>query len=311
MSKIITITFSPSIDKSANVSEIKSDIKMHCSNLNIEPGGGGINVARVIGRLGGDVTAIFPSGGYAGMRFNDLLKEEKVAFINIDTKNETRENLVVFDESSNQEFRFGMPSNEIFEIEIENILSTIKNLSYLDFIIVSGSLPASIPFSIFGKIAAIAKSKNAKLIVDTSGEALKHALNEGLYLLKPNREELGKLLKIKDLRIEDIEATAKTLIQKKQCEIIVVSLGANGAMLVSKDEVILIKPPKVEVKNTVGAGDSMVAGIVFGLSNNLPLRDCLQYGIACGTATTMNVGSSLCEKNEVEALLEIIKKTNL
>ena len=308
MSKIITITFSPSIDKSANVSQMKPDIKMHCSNLHMEPGGGGINVARVIDRLGGDVMAIFPSGGYTGTRFNDLLNEETVQFINIETKNETRENLVVFDESTNQEFRFGMPSNEIFENEIENILAAIKNLNKIDFIIVSGSLPPSISFSIFGKISKIAKSKNAKLIVDTSGEALKHAVEEGVYLLKPNREELGKLLKIEDLKIEDIEAAAKTIILKKQCEIIIVSLGANGAMLVSKDEVHLIKPPKVEVKNTVGAGDSMVAGIVFGLSNNLPLQDCLQYGIACGTATTMNIGSSLCEKNEVEALLKIIKK---
>ncbi len=311
MNKIITITFSPSIDKSVTILQITPDIKMHCSNLINEPGGGGINVARVIDRLGGAVAAVFPSGGYTGMRFKELLKEENVHFVNIETKNETRENLVVFDKSTNQEFRFGMPSNTIFEEEIDGILSAIENQNNIDFIIVSGSLPASIPLSIFGKIAAIAKSKNAKLIVDTSGKALKQAVNEGVYLLKPNREELGKLLKNEDLKIEDIEVAARTLIQKKQCEIIVVSLGENGAMLVSKNEVHLIKPPTVKVKNTVGAGDSMVAGIVFGLSKNLSLHECLQYGIACGTATTMKIGSSLCEKIEVQKLLKIIKKPKL
>jgi 6-phosphofructokinase 2 len=308
MSAIITITFSPSIDKSASVSAMQSDIKMRCSAPNTEPGGGGINVARVVNRLGGDVTAIFPSGGYTGKFFNYLLEKEKVPFVSIQSKNETKENFVIFDESTKKEFRFGMPSNEIFEHEWQLIIKEIEKQENVNFIIASGSLPPGIPLNIYEQLSKIAKSKNAKFIVDTSGEGLKKAVNEGVYLLKPNLEELGILLDIKDLKIENVEATAKKLIQKKHCEIIVVSLGANGAMLITKDETHSIKPPKVEVKSTVGAGDSMVAGIVFGLSNNLSLMECLQYGIACGTATTMNLGSALCEKKEVEKLLKIIKK---
>jgi 6-phosphofructokinase 2 len=308
MSAIITITFAPSIDKSASVSAMQSDIKMRCSAPNTEPGGGGINVARVVNRLGGDVTAIFPSGGYTGKFFNYLLEKEKVPFVSIQSKNETKENFVIFDESTKKEFRFGMPSNEIFEHEWQLIIKEIEKQENVNFIIASGSLPPGIPLNIYEQLSKIAKSKNAKFIVDTSGEGLKKAVNEGVYLLKPNLEELGILLDIKDLKIENVEATAKKLIQKKHCEIIVVSLGANGAMLITKDETHSIKPPKVEVKSTIGAGDSMVAGIVFGLSNNLSLMECLQYGIACGTATTMNLGSALCEKKEVEKLLKIIKK---
>jgi 6-phosphofructokinase 2 len=311
MSKIITITFSPSIDKSATVSAMIPDKKMRCSTTNSEPGGGGINVARVINRLGGDVKAVFPSGGYTGMYFNHLLEIEKVPFVSIQTKNETRENFVILDKETNKEFRFGMPSNALFEEEWKNILKAIENYKNVDFIISSGSLPPGIPVDIYAQLSKIAKSNNAKFIVDTSGEALKNAVEEGVYLLKPNLEELGILLDRKDLKPENIEVEARELMSKYQIEIIVVSLGANGAMLISKDEMHTVKPPKVDVKSTVGAGDSMVAGIVFGLSNNLSLEECLQYGIACGTATTMNSGSALCEKKGVEKLLKLIKKQQL
>ena len=307
MSKIITITFSPSIDKSSSVRAMQPEKKMRCSTPTIEPGGGGINVARVINRLGGDVNAIFPSGGYSGMFFNQLLENEKVPFVSIQTKNETRENFVIFDETTKKEFRFGMPSNALFENEWQNIIKEIDKQENVDFIISSGSLPPGIPINIYCELSKISKSKNAKFIVDTSGEALKHAVNEGVYLLKPNLEELKILLDIIDLKPENIEVAARELITKNQIEIIVVSLGADGAMLVTKHESHTIKPPKVRVKSTIGAGDSMVAGIVFGLSNNLSLKECLQYGIACGTATTMNLGSALCEKKDVLKLLKKIK----
>lgn len=308
MSKIITITFAPSIDKSASVSAILSEKKMRCSALISEPGGGGINVARVINRLGGDVKAIFPSGGYLGMFLNHLLENDNVPFVSIQSKNETRENYVILDQATNKQYRFGMPSIELFENELKSILQVIEKQEKVDFIVASGSLPPGIPLNIYAQLSKIATKKKAKLIVDTSGEALKNALNEDVYLLKPNLEELGILLDKKDLEFEDIEVLAKELIHKRNCQIIVVSLGANGAMLITKDETYSIQPPKVKVKSTVGAGDSMVAGIVFGLSNNLNLKECLQYGIACGTATTMNSGSALCQIKEVKRLLKIIKK---
>lgn len=308
MSKILTLTFSPSIDKSAVVKAMIPDKKMHCSNPNAEPGGGGINVARVIKRLGGDVTAVFPSGGYVGKLFNDLLTAENVAFECIETKNETRENFVIQDLETNQEFRFGMPSNALFDHEWKACLSMIENHENIDFIIASGSLPLGVPMDIYAQLSKIAKSKNAKFIVDTSGEALKNAIDEGVYLLKPNLEELGILINKKDLKVENIEVAARDLIKNNNIEIIVVSLGANGAMLVTKNECHTMKPPKVTVKSTVGAGDSMVAGIVFGLSKKMNFSECLQLGIACGTATTMNLGSALCNKSDVEKLLTLMKK---
>ncbi len=302
MAKIVTLTFSPAIDKSSTIASLIPEKKMKCTNPKFEAGGGGINVARVIAKFNGDVVAVFPSGGYTGKYFNHLLENEKVPFIAIDTKNETRENFVILEESTNKQFRFGMPSNELLETEWKTCLDAIENLKDVDYIIASGSLPPGVPMNVYAQLSKIAKKINAKFVVDTSGEALKEAVDEGVFLLKPNLEELGYLLGIENLEIANIEEAAKELIHKNNCEIIVISLGSEGAMLVTKNETHTIKPPKVDVKSTVGAGDSMVAGLVYSLTKNNNLKEALMYGVACGTAATMNKGTELCKISDVEKI---------
>lgn len=307
MSKIITITFSPSIDKSAAVSALVPEKKMHCTAPKSEPGGGGINVARVLKMLGSNVLAVFPSGGYTGVHLNQLLQNEKVPFEAIPCKNETRESFAILDEASDKQYRFGMPGSALFENEWTACLKIIDNQKNVDFIVASGSLPLGVPPDIYVRLSKIAKKCHAKFIVDTSGDALKNAVDEGVYLLKPNLEELATLVGTANLKTEDIEAAAKELISRNKCEIIVTSLGAKGAILITKGKTYHVKPPKVTVKSTVGAGDSMVAGIVFGLSIGESLESALQYGVACGTAATMNLGSQLCKKQDVEMLLKILR----
>ncbi len=302
MAKIVTLTFSPAIDKSSSIASLIPEKKMKCTNPKFEAGGGGINVARVIAKFDGDVVAVFPSGGYTGKYFNHLLEKEKVPFIAIDTKNETRENFVILEESTNKQFRFGMPSNELLEDEWKACLSAIENLKNVDYIVASGSLPPGVPMNVYAQLSKIAKKINAKFVVDTSGEALKEAVNEGVFLLKPNLEELGYLLGIENIEIQNIEKAAKELILKNNCEIIVISLGKDGAMLVTKNESHTVKPPKVDVKSTVGAGDSMVAGLIYSLSKNNNLKNSLMFGIACGTAATMNKGTELCKISDVEKI---------
>ena len=230
MSKIITITFSPSIDKSASVKTLVSEKKMHCSASKSEPGGGGINVARVLHTLSGDVMAVFPSGGFTGAHLNQLLQNEKIAFETVQCKNETRENFAILDESSKKQYRFGMPTNELFEKEWLECLKIIENQKNVDFIVASGSLPLGVPLDIYAQLSKIAKKCNSKFIVDTSGDALKEAVDEGVYLLKPNLEELGLLLGTTNLKIDDVEAAAKELIRKNNCEIIVTSLGSTSSI---------------------------------------------------------------------------------
>jgi 6-phosphofructokinase 2 len=307
MSSIVTITFSPCIDKSTSVSSLVPEKKLKCTNPTLEPGGGGINVARAIKKLGGDAIAIFPSGGYTGKYFNHLMELETVPSIIIETENESRENIIVLDESSNNQYRFGMPGTALSESEWKQCLKAVEDLSKAEFIVASGSLPPGVPLDIYAQLAKIAKKKNAKFVVDTSGQALIKAANEGVYLLKPNLGELASLVGKKELEPGEAKDVATGIIKKGKCEVMVISMGAAGAMLVTNSIAGLITPPPAKKKSTVGAGDSMVAGIIFFLSRGKSLTEAVRYGVACGTAATMNPGTELCRKEDADRLYASIR----
>lgn len=306
MSKIVTITFSPCIDKSTSVAALMHDKKLICAPPKLEPGGGGINVSRAIKKLGGESIAIFPSGGYTGKFFNHLMANENINCTIIDTINDTRENLIVVDQSNNKQYRFGMPGTALMAVEWQQCLAAVEAINDVAFIVASGSLPPAVPTDIFAQLAKIAKNKNSKFIVDTSGEALKEAVEEGVYLLKPNIGELSTLAGRNKISIEEASAIAREIILKGKCQVMVVSMGAEGAMLVTRDITEIIKPPEVQRKSTVGAGDSMVAGIVYYLSMGNDIVDAVKFGVACGTAATMNSGTELCKKYDADNLYKII-----
>lgn len=311
MSKIITITFSPCIDKSTSVQALMPEKKLSCSSPKLEPGGGGINVARAIKKLGGEAIALFPSGGYTGKHFNHLLAQEGITSVIIETANETRENIIVVDESSNNQYRFGMPGTTLSASEWKKCLVALEEMSDVGFIIASGSLPPGVPHDIYAQLAKIAKNKAAKFIVDTSGKALKEALEEGVYLLKPNLGELSFLANKESLQDDEVKQIALEFIAKGNCEVMVVSMGAEGAMLVTKEFTEIIKPPAVKRKSTVGAGDCMVAGIVYYLSLGKTIKEATRYGVACGTAATMNSGTELCKKEDVANIYASINSNKL
>ena len=307
MTDIITITFNPCIDKSTSVSALKPEKKLKCTPPIFEPGGGGLNVARAIKKLGGEAIAVYPSGGYSGKFLNILLERENIPVVNIETQQHTRENMIVLDTATNQQYRFGMPGQHLSEDEWQRCLQTIEESSS-KFIVASGSLPPGVPAEILARLAKVAKRQKRKLIVDSSGEALRLAVEEGVYLIKPNLGELSKLAEKEIIETNDIEPIAKGLIQKGNCEIVVVSMGALGAMLISRDSTYKVEAPIVKKKTTVGAGDSMVAGIVLCISQGKSLLEALQYGVACGTAATLNAGTALCRKEDVDRLYELIKE---
>jgi 6-phosphofructokinase 2 len=306
MSSIITVTFSPCIDKSTAVAALVPEKKLICAAPKLEPGGGGINIARAIKKLGGEATAIFPSGGYTGKYFNHLLEKENIASVIIETGSETRENIIVVDEANNNQYRFGMPGTELTETEWKKCLHAVEAMKDVEFIIASGSLPPGVPVNIYAALAKITKTKKAKFIVDTSGKALKHVAAEGVYMLKPNLGELSYLAGKKEIEPGDVKSIAKDIIANGKCAVMVVSMGAAGAMLVTDEIAEIFTPPVVERKSTVGAGDSMVAGIVFYLSQGKSLLQAVQYGVACGTAATLNAGTELCKKEDADRLYALI-----
>lgn len=310
MSQIVTLTFNPCIDKSTSVDSIVPEKKLRCAPPKFEPGGGGINVSRALKKLGSSSLAIYPAGGHTGSFLQTLLKDEQVATSVIPVSHYTRENLVVVDRSNNQQFRFGMPGSPLSDEEWKACLRRLEEINDVEFIVASGSLPPGVPESVFAQLSQIARAKNAKLIVDTSGKALKYAVEEGVYLLKPNIGELSSLVNKEEIKRDEVQLHATELIAKGKAEVIVVSLGAAGALLVTADIALQFAPPLVKRQSTVGAGDSMVAGIVYCLSKKQPIAEAVRYGIACGTAATMNPGTELCKLSDVQELLKYVKVLN-
>lgn len=305
MSKIITLTFNPCVDKNTVISGLVPEKKLRCSAPQFGPGGGGINVTRALKSLKSESRAVYPCGGYSGQFLNHLMEAEGLTFTAVPIKHHTRENFIVFDEASGHQYRFGMPGNGIEEAEWKALLAEIEGAE-ADFIVASGSLLPGMPVEIVGYVAQIAKAKGARLILDTSGEALRKALDVGVYLLKPNLGELSSLVGKEEVNLETVDRLGREIISRGQCEIIVVSLGEKGAKLITEEESFLVAAPEVEQVSTLGAGDSMVAGMVLALSQNKSLEEVLQYGVACGTAATLTHGSELCRKADVEKLLGII-----
>lgn len=306
MQKIVTLTLNPAIDKSTTVKAIVPDKKLQCALPKFEPGGGGINVSRALKKLGAKSTAIYLAGSYSGKHFQHLLEAEGVEDFVIEIEGHTRENLIVVDESANLQYRFGMPGPTIQEKEWKACLDILEKSSSLEYIIASGSLPTGIPIDFFGRLASVAKKIGARLIIDTSGEPLKHATTKGVFMIKPNLGELSYLHGAEELHEEQAIQAAKDIINKGGAEVIVISMGAMGAMMVTKDEIITSPSPTVKRKSTVGAGDSMVAGMVVALNNGWNWKEVLQYGIATGTATTMNPGTELCKKEDVDRLFKML-----
>jgi 6-phosphofructokinase 2 len=304
---IVTITVNPALDKTTEVDSLIPDKKLRCSEPKIDPGGGGINVSRAIKKLGGDSTAIYMAGGPTGNKLTELIEKEGVRQVIVTTKNDTRENIMVDDRATQNQYRFNLPGKPVSQEEYQRVLSELDVLiPKPDYIVASGSLLPGMPNDFYAKVAAKAKEMGAKLILDTSGEALKSAAGMGVYLLKPNYSELCELTGHDKAHITDVKELAKEIIQRGFCEVAIVSLGSKGAMLIDKDNMYHVQAPKVPKRSTVGAGDSLVAGITLSLARGKSLFDALKFGVACGTAATMRPGTDLCNAQDVEKLLEII-----
>jgi 6-phosphofructokinase 2 len=300
---IITLTINPSLDKSTHFAKLVAEQKIRCEKPRYDAGGGGINVSKAIAKLGGKSTCVFTSGGSSGEMLEDLIAKEKLESIVIKTKNWTRENFIAFDTSTQSQYRFGFPGNELYDDETAKIIEVVSNLE-ASYLVISGSLNEGLPTNFYQKIAETAKASRIKVIVDTPGEALKKVLETGVFMIKPNIGELAKLIGVERLELADVEKAAKNLIEKGAAEIVVVSLGADGAILVSKNETHFVKAPIVDKKSTVGAGDSMVGGMVLALSQNKTLKEVIQMGVCCGTAATMNEGTQLFRVEDVEKLFK-------
>ncbi len=305
MNKILTLTVNPAIDKSTSITSLQPNSKLRCAQPQFQAGGGGINVSRVIKILEGNSTALYLAGGPTGEHLKKLLGDQEITQEIVPMKTWTRENLSVTDNATNLQYRFGMPGSDVSEKEWRHVLDNLETLlPNKDYLVASGSLPPGIQDDFYVKVASIAKKHHVKLILDTSGEALQKGAKSEVFLLKPNIGELAAMCGVTSISAFELEGLAKDFLKNHPCEILVVSLGAKGAMLFTDKETEHIIAPTVHQKSTIGAGDSMVAGMVFSLANKKSYVEMLAYGIACGTATTMSPGTQLCKKENVDKLYE-------
>ncbi|MGB8195177.1 MAG: 1-phosphofructokinase family hexose kinase [Chitinophagaceae bacterium] len=306
MSEIVTITLNPAIDKHYTVDRLAPEHKLRVANPRVDPGGGGINVSKALKELGGNSLAVFFAGGMNGDYLQQLLKAQQLDIYPIIIQGETRESIVITEESTGKEFRIVVEGPEIGMDAFNKVIGQLSAVKPA-YVVASGSIPKGLPGDIFAKLAKEVKALGARFILDTSGDALKQAVNEGVYLLKPNLKELSNLVGVESLQLEDVDDAALELINKGSCEVVVVSLSSSGAMVVTKDGWHHIPAPTVERKSTVGAGDSMVAGMVWSLVQGKSFTDMAQVGVACGTAATMSPGTQLFRKEDVEKLLRWIE----
>lgn len=314
MPDIVTITINPAVDIFVDVERVEPTRKMRCSSPKRDPGGGGVNVARVASRLGGDVTAIYPAGGALGKLLQKLLDREGINSIVAPSHVETRENFTAFETSSGEQYRFVLPGSTLHRAEWEACLGKLTALEHKPaFVVASGSIPPGVPDDFFARVLREAKRLGARTAVDTSGAALKEAVTEGAGIIKPNLNELSEFSGSKLDSDEACVTACRKLIDAGRVDMVALTLGGDGALLVTKERALKAQAMDIEVVSAVGAGDSFLGGLVWALAQGQPDDAAFRVAVAAGSAAVMSAGTELCREADVKRLMpkvEIVEIAN-
>ncbi len=309
--KIVTLTVNPTIDINSAVDRVVPEWKLRCDPPSFEPGGGGINVSRAVRKLGGDSLALYAAGGFPGALLRELLDGEGLRHKAYEIKGPTREGLSILEKTTGLQYRFNMPGPVMNAEEWSGCLSwTVQNLEEGDLLVASGGLPPGVPEDFYATLAETSKAKGVRMVLDTSGPALREALGHGLFLIKPNLREFAELTgQVREDEAQEARR-AEELVAQGACQILVISLGAGGVMAVSAAGVDRVPAPVVPIKSKIGAGDSTVAGMVLALARGRPWPEALRFGVAAGASAVMTPGTELCRREDTERLFEQIMLKN-
>lgn len=303
MTKIYTLTLAPSLDSATQTPQIYPEGKLRCSAPVFEPGGGGINVARAITFLGGEATAIYPAGGATGEHLTALLADEQVPVETVEIGDWTRQNLHVHVDSSGEQYRFVMPGAALTQQEFRHLEEKVLAIEPGSLLVISGSLPPGIDIENLTQLVKSAQQHQLRCIIDSSGEALAAALEVGnIELVKPNQKELSALVQRDLSQPNDVRQAAQELIRSGKARRVVVSLGPQGALGVDSSGSVQVVPPPMKSQSTVGAGDSMVGAMTLRLAENAGLEDMVRFGVAAGSAATVNQGTRLCSQENTHKI---------
>jgi 6-phosphofructokinase 2 len=306
---VLTLTPNSSIDIWTTTPQVRSGIKLRCTQPQYDPGGGGINVSRVMRRLGADTLALFTAGGAVGEDLAAMLEAESVPAARQHISGETRQSLHVLDEASGELFRFVMPGPVVTEAEGDAFLDKMEQLAHPGGLVVgSGSLPPGLGEAFWSRAATLAKTLGCRFLLD-SAHGVKETLESGLYLLRQNLVELRNVVGAELSWPDDAAEWAREQIAHGACEAVVVTSGAQGALLVTKDERVRLAPPKVPIRSAVGAGDSFMGGLALGLAKGQAPRDALRLAVATAAATMITPATELCLKEDVDRVLAAMGAT--
>jgi 6-phosphofructokinase 2 len=271
---IYTITLNPALDRTLWVEKIRPDDSNRIKKEERFAGGKGIDVSRVLTELGVNNTALGFVGGFTGEELEGRLLNEGITCDFIRISGETRTNIIMNDMSTGGQSVFGASGPLIEPYELMRIIHKVEGLDHPEMVIISGSIPPGVHPKIYGKLIEIAKKRNAFVILDADGEALAEGTKAQPDVIKPNVHELGRLIGT-DLKEFDQIANAARDVRKRGIRNILVSMGPKGMLLVGEKESYHAFHPEVEARNTIGAGDSAIAGFVYGLISGKNLKEAL------------------------------------
>lgn len=303
MTAIVTLTMNPALDVTTSTPAIEPTHKLRCAAPRYDPGGGGINVARTIVRLGGDVLAIFPSGGATGAYLTRLMEREAVPTQVIPIAGTTRESFAVTDEGSGEQFRFVLPGPRLVAGERRACFEAVAAaLPAPKWLVAGGSLPPGVGDAFYAELAGLCRARGIRFVLDTSGSALAACRGANAFLIKPSVSELASLVG-GPLESESAELEAALAIRSLgYAENVVVSLGARGALVVTAGDHVRMPAPQITARSGVGTGDAMLGAIVYKLAQGIPMAAAVRYGIAAGAAAALAPGTQLMRLADVDRL---------
>ena len=299
--RIATLTVNPAVDVAAEASEVRPVHKIRTFGDRYDPGGGGINVARVVHELGGDTAAVFAAGGVTGRFVEEMLSQAGVPTSCIPIRGPTRISLTVREQASGAEYRFVPQGPRLNSAECTTILRALDAIE-ADWLVASGSLPPGVPAEFYASVAQTAARRGIKFALDTSGPALRASLGCGIDLLKPSLGEFESIVGRQYSKASSRATRAVELVRSGAARMIALTLGGDGAILAAADGALELPAMAVKERTGVGAGDSFLAGLVLGLARGQPREEALRLAIAAGAAAVAGIGTARVQRAEVEAL---------
>jgi 6-phosphofructokinase 2 len=304
MMTIATLTLNPTIDVAYEVDHVFHTRKMRTKTEFYEPGGGGINVARVFVRLGGNARSYYLSGGATGHALDGLVDLHQLVRNRIPIKGHTRVATAVLERESGKEYRFVPPGPFIEADEWQDCLNQLAG-ARCDYMVASGSLPPGVPDDFYARLVALMTARNIPVVLDSSGPGLREGLAQGgVFLVKPSIGELRQLTGQELTSPDAIARAAMEIVERGQAAHVAVTMGHEGALLASANGELHLPAVGIEAKSAVGAGDSFLAAMVFAISLGWDVPEAFRFGIAAGAAAVMSPGHDLARPDDIRRLYE-------